>query len=492
MQTFSLKNFKNKTWNIFFAKSCFLIRVKKIFSYSFFMKKIYLIDWNSFIYRMFFGLPEFSTKSWKIVNATFGMAKFFVWQLTKENPDYLIFIKDAKWDNFRHKIYADYKATRDRMPDNLKVQISDIETMIKKMWVKIVEVDWYEADDIIWTLSTRFGKQFEIDILTGDKDLFSLVNENVKIYDTMKKQKFGISETKEKFGVEPNKIIDYLAICWDKSDNIPWIESFWPAKACDLINNIWWIEEIYNLLEKAWNEEKEILAYLKENFPEEKVKIVWKYFKWKSLEKLLQSKAVAFLSKKLATVDLSVNFEFNLEDFSFKKDNLLNDEVKAFFKEFEFFSLLWEEEQKSIKKWQNLGLKVNIISEDEELEKLFEKIIPLPSPPLPKEGEIREKNKKIILDTETTSLNITEAELVWVSIFLDEKNIFYINRLHHWQKVSDFKLKEFLNKLLNLDILIIWHNIKYDLEIIELFLNQGKQINQSLFDESKITQTSLF
>jgi len=71
-------------------------------------KKIYLIDWNSFIYRMFFALPEFSTKDWKIVNAIFGMAKFFVNSLVKQNPDYLIFVKDAKWPNFRHKIYTDY------------------------------------------------------------------------------------------------------------------------------------------------------------------------------------------------------------------------------------------------------------------------------------------------------------------------------------------------------------------------------------------------
>jgi DNA polymerase-1 len=96
-------------------------------------KKIYLIDGNSFIYRMFFALPEFSTKDGRVVNATFGMAKFFVGQLKKEKQDYVVFIKDAKGKNFRHELYAEYKATRERMPDSLRSQIGDIEEMIARM-----------------------------------------------------------------------------------------------------------------------------------------------------------------------------------------------------------------------------------------------------------------------------------------------------------------------------------------------------------------------
>lgn len=97
------------------------------------MKKIFLIDGNSFIYRMFFGLPEFSTKDGKVVNAIFGMAKFFVDTLVKQKPDSLVFITDPKGDTFRNKIYSEYKATRDRMPDNLRAQIDDIYKMIEMM-----------------------------------------------------------------------------------------------------------------------------------------------------------------------------------------------------------------------------------------------------------------------------------------------------------------------------------------------------------------------
>lgn len=419
------------------------------------MKKIYLIDWNSFIYRMFFWLPEFSTKDWKVVNAIFGMAKFFVWQLTKENPEYIIFIKDAKGDNFRHELYSEYKATRDRMPDNLKSQIGDIEHIIKSMGIEIVEISWYEADDVIWTLADKYNwhKEFEVDILTWDKDLYALVSNNVKIYDTMKKKKFWIDETVEKFWIKPEFIVDYLSIVWDKSDNIPWIDWFWPKKAVVLINTIWWVEKVYETAKRVewWEKLEEIHA----NLDKDSIKSIASCFKWKTFEKLISSEDDAFLSKKLATLDKSVSLDnFDLENFKFTPESLINEEVKELFEKFEFHSLLkWE--KKETQTWKDLNLKVKIIWDEEGINSLEKEIY---------------KYSKIVLDTETTSLNIMDAELVWISIYLDDDNIYYINRLHSWPKASDKNIKNFLKNLLKLDILIIWHNIKYDLEIIELFL----------------------
>lgn len=398
------------------------------------MKKIYLIDWNSFIYRMFFALPEFSTKDWIIVNALFGMAKFFVWQLTKENPDYLVFVKDAAGDNFRHLIYADYKATRDRMPDNLRTQIALIEDMISKMWCKIIEIPNCEADDVIWTLATSLwqDKNNDIYILSWDKDLYSLTKENVKIYDTMKWKVYDYELAKTKFDVNPEHIIDYLAIVWDSSDNIPWIEWFWPKKAVDLINKYGTLEEIYAHID----DEDFILT-------------------WKTLEKLKASHEIAFLSKKLATIKKDVELEkFYLEDFKFKRDNILNDSTKELFKRYEFNSLY--NEQKNLQTWKDLNLKVQIIGKDEDLNNL---------------KNIINNYKKVFFDTETTSLSIMQADLVWISIYLDDKNIFYINVSHQWEKVPRETVKDFIKHLFSLDIEIIWHNIKYDLEIIENFLH---------------------
>lgn len=434
------------------------------------MKKIFLIDGNSFIYRMFFALPEFSTKDWKIVNAVFWMAKFFVSTLVKEKPDYLIFIKDALWPNFRQEIFSDYKATRDRMPDNLRSQISDIEEMIWLLWIEIVEVSGYEADDVLWTLAKKLweDKKNQIYILSWDKDLFSLISENVFVYDTMKKTVFDEQKTKEKFWVEPKMIIDYLAICWDKADNIPGIEWFWPKKAINLINEIWWVKNIYNEVEKIESWEKKALDYPKE---------IQSCFKWKTYERLLNSKENAFLSLKLATIELDVKMQnFSLENHKFDPENFKNQKVLEFFQKFEFNSLI--ENSNFVKKmqtWQDLNLKVQIIKNDSDLKAIFEKI----------------KNfKKLVLDTETTSLDVIEAKIVGVSIYLDDENIFYINKMHSWEKVSFLALKNFLENIFDLDILIIWHNLKYDLEIIENFLNSSQE--NYISDEENIFQKTIF
>ena len=431
------------------------------------MKKIYLIDANSFIYRMFYGVPEMQTKKWEYVNAIYWIARFFLLQMKYENPDYLIFVKDAKWKNFRHDLDENYKATRDRMPDNLRSQMPIISEMVKKMWVPIIEIEWFEADDVIWTLVNKYNweNDIEVDVLTWDKDLYSLVSKNVCIYDTMKKKKFGIEETIDKFWVKPDKIIDYLSIVWDKSDNIPGIDWFWPKKAVDLINIIWWIDEIYILIDNNDLQnlpEKEVKTKLEDLYWNDNTKKIFWCFKWKTFEKLLNSRDNAFLSKKLATIELNVDLnDFDLDNYKCFPETYLTNDIKELFRKLEFNSLLWEEPEK-LKSWNDLNLEVKLVLDDTDLGDLFNKI---------------KLSDKLVLDTETTWLNIIEVELVWISIYLDDNNIYYINRLHSWNNVSDNKLQEFLNKLLELDILIIGHNIKYDLEIIDLFLSNSSKLN---------------
>jgi DNA polymerase-1 len=411
-------------------------------------RKIYLIDGNNFIYRMFFWMPEFATKDGKIVNAVFWMAKFFVNQLVNEDPDYIFFVKDARWGTFRDEIYSEYKATRERMPDNLRSQIGDIVDMIAMMEIPMIEEPWYEADDVIGTLAVDLWKDpdNEILILTWDKDLYSLVTHNVKIYDTMKRRISWIDETREKFGIEPNMIIDYLSIVWDSADNIPWIAGFWPKKAVTMINDIWNIEKVYDVLD-SWNYE---------NLTDDAKKI----FKWKAIEKLTDSRDNAFLSKKLATICLDVpNYSWEnkvvLEDYKFYPEKFLKPEIIQFFKDYEFHSLVPKDQLEKSKTWKDLWITPKIIWNDEQLVEL---------------KNIIKGYSKVVLDTETTWLDSMTADLVWVSIYLDDKNIYYINRLHSWPNVSDKNLHNFLDYLLQSDYLIIGHNIKYDLQIIELFL----------------------
>lgn len=408
------------------------------------MKKIYLIDGNSFIYRMFFALPEFSTKDGVIVNALFWMAKFFVGQIVKENPDYVIFIKDAKGDNFRHQIYPEYKATRERMPDNLRSQIELIEEMIVKMWFPIVEIPNCEADDVIATLakSLWIDTNNEVFILSWDKDLYSLTTQNVKIYDTMKAKIYDHIEAEKKFGVPSPNIIDYLAIVWDSADNIPGVAWFGPKKAVDLIQKYGTVEEIFAHIDD-------------EDF----------ILNGKTLEKLKEWKENAFLSKKLATLKIDVELDnFHLDTYFFEKEQVKNDEVKEFFKKYEFFSLLWQEDQKELQTWKDLKKEVHFVTNKNSLDNLFQKI---------------STQKEIILDTETTSLTIQNADITGVSICIWEDELYYVNHLHEWEKISREDVQNFLKNVLDLNILIIGHNIKYDLEVIDIFLQNNSSFKKA-------------
>jgi DNA polymerase-1 len=415
-------------------------------------KKIYLIDGNSFIYRMFFALPEFATKDGRIVNATYWMAKFLTSQLTKENPDYVVFIKDAKWKNFRHDLYSEYKATRERMPDSLRSQIGDIEELLHVLEMKVIEIAWYEADDVIWTLASQLwqDENHEIYILSGDKDLYALVNNQVKVYDTQRKKISWLEETFEKFGVPADCVRDYLAICWDTSDNIPGISGIWPKKAQVLLNFFWSLENIYK-----WIEDIESSF---DSFPID----VQKLLKGKTLDKFIEGKELAFLSQKLATLDCSMDLsDFDLEDYQFDWFETQSPSLQEFFKEYEFHSLMTESVIE-LKTWKDVWLKVQLIWDLQGLQDLESKI---------------SHYKCITFDTETTSLNVREAELVWVSILLDEANIYYINLLHRWACVEYNHVQEFILNLFKQDIEIVWHNLKYDLQVIERFLSKDSVNN---------------
>ncbi len=418
---------------------------------------------------MFYAVPPFSTATWQTVNAIFWVAKFFLGQMKQEKPDYLVFIRDAKGDTFRSEIYTDYKATRERMPDDLRSQVDGINDMVNKMWFEVIEIPWFEADDVIATLAKKFGDDYQVYILTWDKDLHALVTENVKIYDTLKRKVYGPADTKEKFEVEPKYVSDYLGIVGDSSDNFPGITGIGPKKAVVLINNIGSVERIYEVIDEieSWKNIDEIdgITNLEE---------VKKILSGKTLEKFIEGREMSIISKKLATLHQDVPLNgFSLDNYVFHPDHIVTPEVIELFKIWEFKSLVNENEQTPLKKWEDLGLWVKIVGDEEGLKELEKSMVAY---------------TEIILDTETTSINPMKADLVWVSIYLDDGHIYYINLLHKWPQVSQGLVKNFLQHLFSLDVKIIGHNIKYDLEVIERFLH-GKNDTLTL---GKTLQSSLF
>ena len=132
------------------------------------MKKIYIIDGYNFLYRMFYAVPPFTLKDGTPINAIFGLAKLFVSLYNEDRPDYLFFVLDSK-NNFREKIYPEYKGTRDRMPDNLRAQEKYLFELLTSIGIKPLALDGYEADDIIGTLATQFEGHNQSILSIGDK-----------------------------------------------------------------------------------------------------------------------------------------------------------------------------------------------------------------------------------------------------------------------------------------------------------------------------------
>ncbi len=309
------------------------------------MKKIFLLDGYNLLYRAFYAVPAFTGPEGQPVNAVFGLAKMLSGFSEFERPDYLAVVMDSREPNFRVKFYPEYKATRDRMPDDLRAQEGLLFELFEALNVPVLSMGGYEADDIIGTLVTRLREDAENDtyVVSGDKDLYQFVGERVAVYDTMKRVTARRKEAIEKFGVPPERVVDYLAIVGDSSDNIPGIPGFGPKKAEVLITQFGSLESIYERVGETTGKIRETLE---------------------------ASRDVAFLSKKLATIDTAVPIDFDLESAKFHSDDFFTDSAKAFFRKLAFKSLLPKEES-ALKTFESLGIPAVNVSDAPELDRLL-------------------------------------------------------------------------------------------------------------------------
>ncbi len=276
---------------------------------------LYLIDGSSYIFRAFFALPPLSNSKGIPTNATLGFTNMLLKVIKEFNPELLAVIFDAPGPSFRNEVYAAYKANRPAMPERLAPQIPYIKQVVDGMEIAILEKEGYEADDIIGTLTVEaIQKGHPVRIITGDKDIFQLVGGKVTVIDTMKNRSFGLAEIKDRFGVEPKKLVDLLALTGDTIDNIPGVPGIGLKTAATLIQEFGSLE---NLLEN-----------------------VEKVSKAKLGEKLTLFADQARLSKQLVTLDTQVPLDYHLNNFSFTGQ--FKETLKEIFKELEFTRLLRE------------------------------------------------------------------------------------------------------------------------------------------------------
>ncbi|WP_041668755.1 DNA polymerase I [Acetobacterium woodii] len=279
------------------------------------MKSV-LIDGNSLFYRTFYAIREMSNSKGVPTNAIYGFVNILVKIQEEYQPDYLGVAFDLKGPTFRHLAYEDYKGGRQKMPELLAEQFLLLKELLKKMDIAIIELEGFEADDIIGTLATIGSeKGIQTEIITGDRDAFQLVGPNIKVLYTKK----GISQLEEvdeawintQYGLTPKDLIDLKALMGDKSDNIPGIAGIGEKTAIKLLQQYGTLEKIYENIEEQ---------------------------KGKQKEKIIAGKDDAFLSRMLGTIKRDVPWEGDYKELAFH--NIFNPESIELLKELEFNTLL--------------------------------------------------------------------------------------------------------------------------------------------------------
>ena len=424
----------------------------------------YLIDGSGYIFRAYYALPPLTRKSDGLpTGAVSGFCSMLYKLLedaksteVKNQPTHFAVIFDSARKTFRNDIYEDYKANRGAPPEDLIPQFEYFRKAVEAFNLPSIEMINYEADDLIATYTDRILKQnAKVTIVSSDKDLMQLFKKNVRIFDPMKNKILNIEDIKNKFGVEPEKVIDVQALAGDSSDNVPGVPGIGVKIAAELINHY---QNLENLLNKA--------TEIKQN---------------KRRETLIANKEKAILSKKLVTLKHDVPIKDKLEDFKLKSIN--KEKLYNFLREMEFNRLL----SNAISNYGELKLesKLPLLKKNKIDVKKY--ITIKNQKDLNTWIKLAEEKGEFTIDTETNSLNPHEAKLVGISICIEEGMACYIP-LNHTEKF--LKQSEVLKKLKPIledkSTKKIGQNIKYDYIV---FYHHG--INLSSIEDTMLMSYTL-
>ena len=386
----------------------------------------YLIDGSGYIFRAYYALPPLTRKSDGLpVGAVSGFCNMLFKLLedaksedNKERPTHFAVIFDSARKNFRNEIYSDYKANRSDAPDDLIPQFDYIRKSVLAFNLPSIEQLNYEADDLIATYVDQINKiGAKATIVSSDKDLLQLHGKNIRIFDPMKNKFLGLEDIKQKFGVKPEQIIDVQSLAGDTSDNVPGVPGIGIKTAAELINTFGTLEK---LLKNAHT--------IKQN---------------KRRETLIENKDKALISKKLVTLKKDVPVKDNLDDFILK--DVDKDKLYSFLREMEFNRLL----SSAISTYGETGFdsgkkeKSKNNSNDEKISKdkyfLFKDENEV-------ENWLKEADEvgEFAIDTETTSLDAHQADLVGISLCYKPGHSGYIPLKHVSGKNLDLS-KSFKN-----------------------------------------------
>jgi len=395
-------------------------------------KKFILVDGQGLLYRAFYALPQLTTTYGQVVNAAYGFTMILIRLLEEEKPEYMVITFDTPVPTFRHKEFKEYKAHRKKMPDELISQIPLIREIIDNYNIATCSKEGYEADDVIGTLAKEAEKRnCDTIIVTGDKDAFQLISPHTKIMTTIK----GVTEVKiydeegirKKYGVDPKKIVDILALKGDSSDNIPGVPGIGEKTAVALIKEFGSVE---NILSNTDNISKKSLR-----------------------EKIKKYKDQIKISKMLATIIREVPIKYDFDSFKVKQPNY--EELWKIFKKLEFKNLLKKTAPKI--NHEKTKLKFDLIDTEEKLEGLTNKII---------------ERKYLSFYLVTSSDNAISSNILGIALSLKDNENYYIplfalNLIENPHRLS---LELVLSKLgpyfENQGIIKICHNLKFNFIVL--------------------------
>ena len=407
-------------------------------------KTIFLIDGSSYLYRAFHAMPPLTTSGGLPTGAVKGVINMLR-NLRNENPDsHYLAIFDAKGKNFRHSIYKDYKANRPPMPPELREQLAPLKAICNAMGMPVVEIPDVEADDVIATLAVMGAKQnIPIVISSLDKDLMQLVEDPlIKMVNTMNNQIYDVAGVKNKFGVLPTQIIDYLALVGDTSDNIPGVPKCGPKTA------VKWLSEFKDLAGIVQNAES-FTGVVGQNLRD-------------SIQDLDRNVELVTLKKD---VELSVS----LDELLAASEN--QDELNKLFASLEFKN--W------VKSSPSQALEAPIIEVDR---KEYETVLSEKS--LKDWANKLNTSKAFAIDTETSSLDTMTADLIGISLSCEEGEGCYIPIQHSYEGIPEQLSLETVAQILGDAISknqtkLVGQNLKFDLPILN---RHGIKITEFLGD----------
>jgi len=402
-----------------------------------------LIDGSSYLYRAYHALPKLSNSAGEPTGALHGVLNMINKFVREEPAKQIAVVFDAPGKTFRDDMYAEYKANRPPMPDDLREQVQPLIDAVKAMGLPLLQIEGVEADDVIGTLCRQgMDKRLNVLVSTGDKDMAQLVNDNITLVNTMSGQVLDRDGVKAKFDVYPEQIIDYLALVGDSSDNIPGVPRVGAKTAAKWLNEYPTADAI---IENADNIAGKVGESLRDN-----------------IEQLRLSQALATIRQD---VDLPVSFD-DLQPMAADADTL-----RKIFSRFELRTLL-----------RQLDDDVEPVQEISKTKGEYETVLTWEA--FDRWYEAIEAADLVAVDTETTSLDYMEAEIVGISLSVEPGKAAYIPLAHDYPGAPDQlprdevleKLKDYLQDPAHRKV---GHHLKYDAHI---FARHGINLAGMQFD----------